>query len=42
MREDYVVDGKSESSDCYSLLKHEWQAREQQAAVRTDIANETA
>lgn len=42
MREDYVVDGKSESSDCYSLLRHEWQAREQQAAVRTDIANETA
>jgi ribosomal-protein-alanine N-acetyltransferase len=41
-REDYVVDGKSENSDCYSLLKHEWQAREQQAAVRTDIANETA
>ena len=26
MREDYVVDGKSEDSNCYSLLKHEWQA----------------
>lgn len=23
-REDYVVDGKNEDSDCYSLLKHEW------------------
>src|SRR6478752_7515719 len=26
MREDYVVNGKSEDSDCYSLLKQEWQA----------------
>jgi len=26
MREDYVVDGKSEDSNCYSLLKHKWQA----------------
>ena len=26
MREDYVVNGKSEDSHCYSLLKHEWQA----------------
>ncbi|HYK77015.1 MAG TPA: GNAT family protein [Daejeonella sp.] len=25
MREDYIVDGKSENSDCYSLLKWEWQ-----------------
>ncbi|HNP33777.1 MAG TPA: GNAT family protein [Flavobacterium sp.] len=25
MREDYVVDGKNEDSDCYSLLKWEWQ-----------------
>lgn len=24
MREDYVIDGKNEDSDCYSLLKHEW------------------
>lgn len=24
MREDYVVDGKNEDSDCYSLLKWEW------------------
>ena len=24
MREDYVVDGKHEDSDCYSLLKWEW------------------
>jgi len=24
MREDYVVDGKNEDSDCYSLLLHEW------------------
>lgn len=24
MREDYCVDGKNESSDCYSLLKWEW------------------
>ena len=26
MREDYVVNGINESSDCYSLLKHEWPA----------------
>ena len=26
MRENYVVDGKSEDLECYSLLKHEWQA----------------
>ena len=25
MREDYVVDGKNEDSDCYSLLKWEWE-----------------
>ena len=25
MREDYVVDGKNEDSECYSLLKWEWQ-----------------
>jgi len=24
LREDYVVNGVSENSDCYSLLKHEW------------------
>lgn len=24
MREDYVVEGKNEDSDCYSLLKWEW------------------
>lgn len=24
MREDYVVNGRNEDSDCYSLLKHEW------------------
>ena len=24
MREDYVVDGKNEDSECYSLLKWEW------------------
>ena len=24
MREDYIVDGKNEDSDCYSLLKWEW------------------
>lgn len=24
MREDYVVNGVSEDSDCYSLLKWEW------------------
>jgi ribosomal-protein-alanine N-acetyltransferase len=24
MREDYIVDDKSEDSECYSLLKHEW------------------
>ena len=29
MRQDYVVNGKSEDSDCYSLLKHEWQASHQ-------------
>lgn len=28
MREDYVVDGKNEDSDCYSLLKTEWQVRQ--------------
>lgn len=27
MREDYVVNGVSESSDCYSLLQQEWAAR---------------
>lgn len=25
MREDYLVDGKNEDSDCYSLLKWEWE-----------------
>jgi ribosomal-protein-alanine N-acetyltransferase len=25
MREDYVIDGKNEDSDCYSLLKWEWE-----------------
>lgn len=25
MREDYVVDGKNEDSECYSLLKWEWE-----------------
>jgi ribosomal-protein-alanine N-acetyltransferase len=25
VREDYIIDGKHENSDCYSLLKHEWQ-----------------
>ena len=25
MREDYIVDGKNEDSDCYSLLKWEWE-----------------
>jgi ribosomal-protein-alanine N-acetyltransferase len=24
VREDYIVDGKHEDSECYSLLKHEW------------------
>lgn len=24
MREDYVVNGKHENSECFSLLKHEW------------------
>ena len=28
MREDYVVDGKNEDSDCYSLLKWEWQEKQ--------------
>jgi ribosomal-protein-alanine N-acetyltransferase len=27
MREDYVVEGKNEDSDCYSLLKWEWANR---------------
>ena len=27
MREDYVVDGKNEDSDCYSLLKWEWESK---------------
>lgn len=26
MREDYVVNGRSENSDCYSLLEQEWRA----------------
>ena len=25
MREDYIVNGKNEDSDCYSLLKWEWE-----------------
>lgn len=25
LREDYLVDGKMEDSECYSLLKHEWE-----------------
>jgi ribosomal-protein-alanine N-acetyltransferase len=28
MREDYFVDGKNEDSDCYSLLKWEWEKQE--------------
>jgi len=28
MREDYVVDGKNEDSDCYSLLKWEWEKQQ--------------
>jgi ribosomal-protein-alanine N-acetyltransferase len=27
MREDYVVEGKNEDSDCYSLLKWEWETK---------------
>jgi ribosomal-protein-alanine N-acetyltransferase len=27
MREDYVVEGKNEDSECYSLLKWEWEKR---------------
>lgn len=27
MREDYVVNGKNEDSDCYSLLKWEWEKK---------------
>lgn len=27
MREDYIVDGKYEDSDCYSLLRHEYKTR---------------
>jgi ribosomal-protein-alanine N-acetyltransferase len=27
MREDYVVDGKNEDSNCYSLLKWEWETK---------------
>ena len=27
MREDYVVNGKNEDSDCYSLLRWEWEKR---------------
>jgi len=29
MREDYVVDGKNEDSECYSLLKWEWEQHNQ-------------
>jgi ribosomal-protein-alanine N-acetyltransferase len=28
MREDYVVNGINEDSDCYSLLEHEWKKKE--------------
>lgn len=28
MREDYVVNGKNENSDCYSLLKWEWEKKQ--------------
>jgi ribosomal-protein-alanine N-acetyltransferase len=40
MREDYVVDGKSEDSDCYSLLKHEWLERQQPATINLSSAAE--
>ena len=29
MREDYCVNGKNEDSDCYSLLKWEWEKQNQ-------------
>lgn len=29
MREDYLVNGKNEDSDCYSLLKWEWEEKKQ-------------
>ena len=28
MREDYIVNGRHEDSDCYSLLKQEWKSRQ--------------
>jgi ribosomal-protein-alanine N-acetyltransferase len=28
MRQDYVVNGINEDSDCYSLLKHEWEKQQ--------------
>lgn len=30
MREDYVVDGKNENSECFSLLKWEWEKSREQ------------
>jgi [ribosomal protein S5]-alanine N-acetyltransferase len=35
MREDYFVNGKNEDSDCYSLLKWEWER--QQATEKTSL-----
>lgn len=29
MREDYIVNGNNEDSDCYSLLQHEWASQKQ-------------
>jgi ribosomal-protein-alanine N-acetyltransferase len=40
MREDYVVDGQGHDSDCYSLLRHEWQARQQQVPQNLSSATE--
>jgi ribosomal-protein-alanine N-acetyltransferase len=32
VREDYVVNDKNEDSDCYSLLKQEWQSHQSSAS----------
>jgi ribosomal-protein-alanine N-acetyltransferase len=37
MREDYVVDGKSEDSDCYSLLSREWKNRRMENEIQPKI-----
>jgi ribosomal-protein-alanine N-acetyltransferase len=37
MREDFVIDGKSVDSDCYSLLKWEWEEMQDNKRPRTPV-----